>query len=275
MTKETGVYVCRKVKNADELIAWAKEQGFKSIIVPEDLHVTVAAYSRKHFDPSFKDSFDSLRISGGKRTVEPLGKDGAVVLKFESKELSDRWQEFKDAGASWDYPEYQPHVTLTYSNDVDISKVDGYKGSIELGPEIVEKINDSWSDDIVEKIAVLKLDDEERMVYGWASVISNNGEPVIDTQGDIIDAADLVKSTTEFMQDQMRTSKEMHVGKRIGMVVHSFPLTAEIAKSLGVTCEKEGWLVGVKVLSDETWQRVKKGELKAFSIGVNAIRREV
>jgi hypothetical protein len=72
-----------------------------------------------------------------------------------------------------------------------------------------------------------------------------------------------------------RLAKSMHAGEGIGEVLHSFPLTAELAKSLGIECANEGWIVGVKVHDDDVWRQVKDGTLKAFSIGGNAKREEI
>lgn len=121
---------------------------------------------------------------------------------------------------------------------------------------------------------VFKSDEEARIVYGWASVITKANEPVVDLHGDVISASELVTATTDFMKSA-RQSFRMHKGKQIGQVVHSFPLTYEIAKSLGLETENEGWLVGVHVTDDDTWNSVKKGELSAFSIGGKAIRKEI
>lgn len=122
---------------------------------------------------------------------------------------------------------------------------------------------------------IVKVDEDQRLVFGWASVITEKNKPVIDTQGDIIEPAVLLEATTEFMED-VRTGKKMHKGNRIGMVVHSFPLTAEISKSLGIDLKgREGWIVGMKVEDDKTWELVKSGDLKAFSIGGKAIREEI
>jgi hypothetical protein len=123
-------------------------------------------------------------------------------------------------------------------------------------------------DDIVCRI--MKVDDEQRMVYGWGSVISERGIPVIDSQGDIIESDELLKATTEFMKDA-RVAKEMHAGEQMGEVVHSYPIIVEIMKGLGIKSDKEGWIVGVYVRDDAVWQRVKSGELRAFSIGGKAI----
>jgi len=115
------------------------------------------------------------------------------------------------------------------------------------------------------------LDEDQRMVWGWASVSAIKSALILDTQNDVIENFDLMKMATDFMID-VRTSKRMHKGDAVGLVVHSLPLTDELAKSLGVTSDQEGWIVGVKIYDDETWKMVKSGELTAFSIGGRAER---
>lgn len=121
---------------------------------------------------------------------------------------------------------------------------------------------------------ILKLDNEQRMVYGWASVITENGIPVVDTQGDVIKAETLVKAATEFMLSA-RVAKDMHSGGKIGEFVHSMPITKEIADALGISSDKEGWIVACKVYDNAVWDKVKSGELKAFSIGGRAKREKI
>lgn len=141
------LYVQRKVTNGADILAWAKAQGFDTTVPADDLHVTVA-YSRQALDwmkvggdwGSRQDG--GLTIApGGARLVEPLGGEGAVVLLFNSSELAWRHMQIREAGASWDYEEYQPHVTITYAaGDLDLSKVEPYRGKIEFGPEIFEDL---------------------------------------------------------------------------------------------------------------------------------------
>jgi hypothetical protein len=70
-----------------------------------------------------------------------LGNEGAVVLRFESSALAERWQEFKDAGASWDHDAYRPHITITYdAGDVDLSKVKPYDGLLEFDGEVFGEV---------------------------------------------------------------------------------------------------------------------------------------
>ena len=121
---------------------------------------------------------------------------------------------------------------------------------------------------------ILKVDEEQRMVFGWASVITEDGEPVVDRQGDMIGADTLVKAVNEFME-HVRVGKAMHTGKQVGVVVHSLPVTKEIGDSLGIQSNREGWIVAYKVFDDDVWAMVKSGELAAFSIGGRAIKEEL
>jgi cation transport regulator ChaB len=120
---------------------------------------------------------------------------------------------------------------------------------------------------------ILKTDDEQRIVYGWASVITEDGVPVVDRQGDVIEADTLVKAVNEFME-HVRVGKTMHSGEQTGMVIHSLPVTKEICGSLGIQCNREGWIVAYKVYDDAVWAMVKSGELAAFSIGGRAVKEE-
>ena len=121
---------------------------------------------------------------------------------------------------------------------------------------------------------ILKTDDEQRMVFGWASVVTENGEPVVDRQGDVIEAETLVKAVNEFME-HVRVGKAMHVGEQVGVVVHSLPITKEIGEALGIQSDREGWVVAYKVFDDDIWAMVKSGELAAFSIGGRAQKEEI
>lgn len=142
------LYVKRKVLNPGAILEWARDAGFKSTLPEDDLHVTVA-YSKDPVDWSrFSPIDDDLANESGApgRAVERLGQDGeAVVLRFDSPSLAARWQEFRDGGASWDYPEYRPHLTISYdADDVDVARVAPYAGEIQLGPEVFAEVKPGW-----------------------------------------------------------------------------------------------------------------------------------
>ena len=153
------LYVRRDVKNASEIIAWAKEQGFSTTIKAEDLHVTIA-FSRTPVDWMemgenwSSDRDGALTIEpGGPRMIDALGPQGeAIVLLFASSTLSWRHEEIVRKGASWDWPEYQPHITITWDKgDIDLSSVEPYRGKIVLGPEIFEEVKEDWRSGIEER----------------------------------------------------------------------------------------------------------------------------
>lgn len=148
------LYVRRDVLNADEIIAHYKARGFDSTHRAEDLHVTIA-YSRtpvdwmKMGDNWSDDGEGGLTIpAGGARIMEQFGE--ATVLLFASSSLSWRHEEMKRQGASWDHPEYQPHVTISYLFNGDLSKIAPWRGVIKLGPEIFEEVQEDWQTNAVE-----------------------------------------------------------------------------------------------------------------------------
>lgn len=152
------LYVSRPVENADEIIQWAKDQGFKTTIKPGDMHVT-EAYSREPVtwedmgQDIFQDAQGRIIVPAGLegRSVEPLGDEGAVVLKFRSSEISTRHKQMRRAGASWDYPSYMPHVTISYDGKgLDFDSIKPYSGKIVFGPEVFAEIVEDWQDKIEE-----------------------------------------------------------------------------------------------------------------------------
>jgi len=140
------LYVSRKVLNGEEILRWAKAQGFTSTLAASDLHVTIT-YSRAPVDwfkmgASWDD--DITVRAGGPRQMEAFGK--AKVLLFANNMLVWRHNEMVELGASWDHPEYQPHITISYeASDIDLSKVEPYQGVIKLGPELFEEIVEDWA----------------------------------------------------------------------------------------------------------------------------------
>lgn len=128
-----------------------------------------------------------------------------------------------------------------------------------------------YRDEPVVRTGFMKIDQDQRIAWGWASVISEKGEPVFDTQGDAISADVLMNAANDFMSD-IRAGHVMHEGVTKATVIHSLPLTKELADAFGISVDKEGWVIGMKIHDDETWQKVKAGEYGAFSIGGEAIR---
>lgn len=142
------LYVSRQLLNADEFLRWARGQGFNAPV--SDLHVTVAR-SRTEIDwmtagqaMQFSETGNVIVPPGGPRVVEAMGpeKGAAIALKFASAELEWRHEQIRAAGASHDYVDYQPHVTITYDpGEIDLTKVDPFQGKLVFGPERFREID--------------------------------------------------------------------------------------------------------------------------------------
>lgn len=113
---------------------------------------------------------------------------------------------------------------------------------------------------------IAKVDDALGLVIGWAIISKIDGEPYFDTQGDHIPEAAMLEATLDFMESA-RIAKEMHEGDKKGDIVFGFPLTTEIAKSLGIKTAKTGFLIGFKPASPEILAKFKDGTYTGFSIG--------
>ncbi|MEV5031628.1 DUF1073 domain-containing protein [Sphingobium sp. LMC3-1-1.1] len=152
------LYVQRKLLNAADLIAWAKDNGFKSTLAADDMHVTVL-YSRSPVDPMKMgeswsgDEQGRMRVKpGGPRAIERFGEN-AVVLLFASWELESRHRSMVDAGGSHDFGDYHPHVTLSYEvpADVVLAAIKPYAGALEFGPELFEPLDLDWKRKVTEE----------------------------------------------------------------------------------------------------------------------------
>lgn len=137
------LYVRRDVVNTADIERWAKDQGFTDIV--PDLHVTIA-YSKTPVDWFSVGTSWSEKIeiaAGGPRQMEALGPDGEyAALLITANELVWRHREIIEAGASWSWPDYQPHISIQVGGDVDLSKVEAYQGRIVLGPEIFDELRE-------------------------------------------------------------------------------------------------------------------------------------
>ena len=144
------LYVSRPVVNADEVLQWAREQGIQNTLPASELHVTIA-FSRTPVDWMKTGESYATELTvpeGGARLVERLGAVGdATVLMFTSSELSWRHHDITDAGASWDWPDYQPHVTISYDPEAP-TDVEPYLGRIVLGPEVFREVDEDWKEKI-------------------------------------------------------------------------------------------------------------------------------
>lgn len=116
-------------------------------------------------------------------------------------------------------------------------------------------------------VPIEKTDEDQRLVFGWASVIEENGRPVVDSQGDVISESDLEKAMYQFAEE-MGVAGEMHAdyGEHLGKLVECVVFTRAKQEALGIKLNKIGAWVGFR-LSPELFAKVKRGDYRSFSIG--------
>lgn len=109
------------------------------------------------------------------------------------------------------------------------------------------------------------VNESQRLVFGWASVIEENGKIVTDSQGDQITEAELEKAFYDFAENA-RQADEMHDESLGGPMVECMVFTKEKQALLGIDLKKVGAWIGFRV-RDDIFAKVKSGDYAAFSIG--------
>lgn len=142
------------------------------------------------------------------------------------------------------------------------------------------KMADNESDDIVRAskgdifLDIMKIEPDQRLIFGWASIVEKDGAAIVDKQGDIIPIKELENAAYEFTLNS-RNGGDMHSRPNLAKLVESAVFTEDKQKALGVDLGFVGWWVGFKVHDDELWAAHKRGERPEFSIGGQAIPIEI
>ena len=203
------------------------------------------------------------RLSGGEKKFEVFVRDGDKVKRVT----------FGDADMEIRRDDDEARANFRARHNCDSKKdktTAGYWAcrAWEKDTTVGELTKSSHGD-----FKILKTDDEQRLIYGWASVSTVKGELIVDKQGDAIEMDTLEKAVNDFME-HVRVGKTMHVGDQTGAVIHSLPISKSLCEALGIQSDMEGWVVGYKVYDDNTWEGVKSGKYASFSIGGKAVKEE-
>lgn len=124
-----------------------------------------------------------------------------------------------------------------------------------------------------------KVNHDKQQVFGWASIVELNGEPVVDLQGDYIAIEEVEKAGYEYVI-KSRKGGDMHLrdGEQpvhASDMIESFIVTPEKKKALGLPDEMPiGWWVGYQVNDPEVWAKVKDGRRTGFSIHGRGVRKD-
>ena len=281
------LFVGLQVSGADAL---AIEGGEK----PEDFHVTLA-YG--HFDgkdeadtaarvqkaiDDIRDLIpDSLHFDAQGRFEASKSSDGKDVIYAQvaagqlEKAHDGLLAALKKQGIELEgtFPEYKPHMTLAYIEhgaEFELKELDA------AGTVTKAMIGHGWESTKENNYTVAKMDDDKRLVFGWASIsVTADGEQLEDLQHDLINPEDLEEAVYEYVLNFRDTGEEHrpHLRKK-GKLVESCVFTAEKQKAMGLPegILPVGWWIGFKIEDDEAWEKVKNGTYRMFSIEGKAQR---
>jgi hypothetical protein len=112
---------------------------------------------------------------------------------------------------------------------------------------------------------VFKVDDSLGLVFGWAIVCNTAAGPYFDSQGDWIPEDSMLHAAADFMKNS-RVARDMHQGDEIGPVVFAWPMTADIAKAMGMQTDTTGLMIAM-LPPASILEKFKSGEYSGFSIG--------
>lgn len=147
-----GVKFSRKTQNA--IKSFMKELGVPLPISREKMHTTLI-YSRKYFvyEDEKLGKIDPPWIGKPKKLTiwetRDEKKSKALVLIYDCAEMDKEHKRImKEYGATYDFPEYHSHITLTYDcGDFAIPKnidFDGLLSEIEIVEEYVTDLVLNW-----------------------------------------------------------------------------------------------------------------------------------
>lgn len=138
-----GTYLAASFDQAtkDSISRYCEIANVPNPVPGDSLHCTIV-YSRTAIDihPNFDCSFESVSVSGLELWPVKNGKN-VLVLTLTSPYLHSRFNEAIGMGATYDYDEYKPHMTLSYdAGDFDIDEAPPLMFDIGFDCEYVEEL---------------------------------------------------------------------------------------------------------------------------------------
>lgn len=128
---------------------------------------------------------------------------------------------------------------------------------------------DDESNTAPQTITTLLKTAEERYVLGVVLVPETH-----DSQGDIYSHEEVRKAAHEYMEHAGHLGKAHReiVTKETLRILESYIAPVDFEAD-GQQVARGTWLMGIRVVDDDVWGRIKKGEFTGFSIGGQAYRR--
>jgi len=121
----TGTFVGARLTRESErdITRWMRDNGLRKKEPRARMHITVVGDKEHDFDWNPATFKPPLEIDPASYKIEKFDH-GSIVLSFSVPELEKRHEQaVEDYAIQWDFPTYQPHITLSYDptdlNDVE------------------------------------------------------------------------------------------------------------------------------------------------------------
>lgn len=144
----------------------------------------------------------------------------------------------------------------------------GYKGGKKVGQKVTKRAEDV---DVIWSGEFAKASPDKQQLFGWASVIEVDGQPVVDLQGDVITPDEMEKAAYSYVV-KSRKGGDMHLRDnwepiQKSEMIESFIVTDEKRQAMGLPDSvPTGWWVGFQVTDPQVWADVRAGKRTGFSI---------
>ena len=128
------------------LCGWMDQNLIKNPQTADKIHTTLVLDKETQFlhDPLTYEP--SIPIDPDTYNIELFGPENDIlVLSFDSPFLQKRHLQLREKyGLAWDWPDYTPHITLTYDAQEIKTELETPDFAIELSGEYVTAFNSDW-----------------------------------------------------------------------------------------------------------------------------------
>lgn len=222
---------------------------------------------------------DSIAANALKKKPDEIHKSDEMPSDTSPKMVKMKLAQ-KGVNAAGTAAKSAPSTAQKVSSKFKAIRVGPNKMQAEVAPNPQFPAEVSKSVDFEIKGEVSKMNTDKQQVFGWASIIEMNGEPVIDLQGDVMTIDTIEKAAYQYVhgsrkggrQHERNGEEPLHVSD----MIESFVLTPEKKEKMGLPDDTPtGWWVGFQVNDLDTWQQYKDGRLKEFSIHGSGVRKDL
>ena len=139
----------------DAVLKYIKENDIPHGLRGHEMHATLL-YSKKYlpdYEPAGKlkkplvGTFSGFEIFESSKDDDTGKKKNCLVMRFICESLSQRHLSLmKEHGATYDYDEYKPHLTMSYdAGDFDPDKLPSYNKDLIIIEEYGSDLQDDWT----------------------------------------------------------------------------------------------------------------------------------